>query len=352
MSAPSARRHLWLAAALVLLVGAGWLTWMAEGRHRATARPNVQFPLFLREAERERVERRRTLPSRPVDRPNSAPSPRDPLLAALPPTSAQGVMVVELNALRHSPVGELLVDCLRQRGGDALGKLKREANIDPLEDVDRVAITDDGVIVSGFFGRANWTEMTKQMTASPYGGGRLYTDEAHHEAVGVWHDELVVVADTPEQVKRALDRLDDRNAPAPPPILPESQTYGEAYGVLPGQALKKMLGIGREDIGQRLAELASRVEFHLDAAGDVALVAQVRGDDADGLADLAKSVGGALSLTRISAKAQGDDDFAELLDFARVVPNGHGFSIEVAVPLAVLERQLAWCRTDGGVAPR
>ncbi|MGZ6081659.1 MAG: hypothetical protein ACXWK4_12655, partial [Myxococcaceae bacterium] len=69
------------------------------------------------------------------------------------------------------------------------------------------------------------------------------------------------------------------------------------------------------------------------------------------LEDLGKTLGGALAMARAKARAEGEDETAELLGFARVSPeHGNALSLEVALPLEVLARRLAFCRgePDGG----
>ena len=94
----------------------------------------------------------------------------------------------------------------------------------------------------------------------------------------------------------------------------------------------------------RLAEVAENVELHVDASSDFAMTAQVKGPDEAKVTDLGKSLGGALSLARMKAQAEGEKELAQLLDFAGVKPDGDEFRLELAVPLDVIKQQLAFCR--------
>jgi len=132
--------------------------------------------------------------------------------------------------------------------------------------------------------------------------------------------------------------------PAPTPLLTPEQSYGELYGVMSGADLARTLA-GPDAWANALVEAASKVEVHLDARRDVALVADVSGDDARKLEDLGKTLGGALALARAQARATGDDESAELLSFAKVSPaRGDALSVEVALPLEVVAKRLAFCR--------
>ena len=113
--------------------------------------------------------------------------------------------------------------------------------------------------------------------------------------------------------------------PDEPSVIPEGSTYGEMYGVLSVEHLARLLPKEQADLAQRLKDVAQNVELHVDASSDVALVAQVRGEDQDKVADLGKSLGAALSVARMRAQAEGEKEMAQLLDFARVQPDGSSF---------------------------
>jgi hypothetical protein len=223
--------------------------------------------------------------------------------------------------------------------------------IDPLRDVDRVGITEHGVVVSGDFRRANWEGLLGSPTGTRYGDqGQITTVDPRREGGATlvatrWGDTLLHLGDSVEDGRRVLDTVEGR-LPVPQPLLTPEQSYGELYGVVSGADLARTLG-GSEPWAAALVEAASKVELHLDARRDVALVADVSGDDARKLEDLGKSLGGALALARAQARAGGDEEAAELLSFAKVSPShGSELSVEVALPLEVVARRLAFCRGD------
>lgn len=223
--------------------------------------------------------------------------------------------------------------------------------IDPLRDVDRVGITEHGLVVSGDFRRANWEGLLGTPAGAPYGDhGQITTVDPRGDGGGTlfatrWGDSLLHLGDSEEDGRRVLDAVEGRG-PAPRPLLTPEQSYGELYGVVSGADLARTLG-GSEAWATALVEAASKVEVHLDARRDVALVADVSGEDAHKLEDLGKTLGGALALARVQARAQGDAEAAELLGFARVSPShGNALSLEVALPLEVVAKRLAICRGD------
>jgi hypothetical protein len=349
------RRPLPLLAAALFLGVATLLLSLSESGRPAQARAAPSFPRWLREGERERVQTRRTLPPPPPAAGEAAftaeeppAPPRDPFLLALPRDPRKALLVLEANALRHSRLGELFVECvLRRSSHDPFEELRRETGIDPLKDVDRVALSDDGVIVFGFLDRARLDGLGAATRATPRGErGRMYVPlqaaDAERFALGTWREEVIAFG-THEFVASTLDRLDGREATTPV-LLPEHLTYGEAYGVVPGAALRGLFRGDQTELGRRLASAASRIELHVDAMRDVAVVARVSGTSAPEVEDLGTALGAALAVARIQAVAGGQAELAELLEHARVVRGaGDGFSLELALPIAVVERWFEGC---------
>lgn len=349
------RRWLWLVAAALLVVIAAWLVRMPESRPELT-RPEVPMPHALRPEERARMVSRLTpLPGDAGARP---PAVGDRMLTALSAGGAGSGVVLEVNALRHSPVGELLLECLARSQGQGNGlEALRQMGIDPLRDIDRIGITEHGLVVSGDFRRANWAGLLGTATGAPYGDRGQITAVDPRADGGTtlvatrWGDSLLHLGDSEEDGRRVLDAVEGRG-PAPRPLVSPEQSYGELYGVVSGSDLARMLAGGNESWGTALSEAASAVELHLDARRDVALVAEVKGQDPQKLEDLGRTLGGALAMARARARAEGQDETAELLGFARVSPeHGNALSLEVALPLEVVARRLAFCREGADAGP-
>lgn len=370
-AAPSAprRSRRYLVAAALLLALAALLLSAGAGEPAATERVPVEFPIAMRPAEVERMQRRATLPAppptgEPVEpgAPPAEPSFRDPFLAALPVEPGQPVLVFEANALRHSRLGELFVECLLAREPDALAELERAAGIDPLKDIDRVGFAGDAVVVSGYFDRLKLDELEPDHLRERYGdaGTLLLPDPARARPVGpdglplpddrtsiaLWKDQLLVFADDPASLRLAIDQLEGR-APAADTGLTDDLAYGEVYGVIPGEAARRLFGRDARGLGERLAAAASRIELHVDAQRDLAAMVRVRGEDAAGLSDLARSLGAALAVARVEANATDDARFAELLESARVTDRGGTLAIELAVPVERLEEWFRGCGNAG-----
>ncbi len=360
------RRKVWLVVAAVLFGVAAVLMFTGQGDAPAMETPKVEFPRRMRAPERERAERRRThvLPVQ-VDSGTPEPArPRDPVLAALPRGEGKTAVVIEANALRHSPIGALLLDCLMRDGGKQLEELRKLSGVDPLQDLDRLVITDEGMMLSGNFGNAKFKELLGERVSMDYGqGARVYepgdmtmtrpdgsTVRGRSEtSLATWNNELLVIGKSPDEVKAVVDRVEGRG-PDAPPAIPEGSTYGEMYGVLSVDQLARLLPKEHAELAQRIRDVAQNVELHVDASGDVAMVAEVRGKNGDEVTDLGKTLGAALSVARIKAQADGDKDLAQLLDFARVQPDGTSFKLEMAVPLDAIQQRLAFCKEERNAA--
>ncbi|MET0405436.1 MAG: hypothetical protein ABW123_23670 [Cystobacter sp.] len=368
-------RGMWLVLAGVLFLLAAWLMFSGQGEEEVAEAPEVNFPRRLRPQEVERVERRRTYVAPPTDAgvatvASEPVAPRDPLLAALPRGPGKTAIVIEANAIRHSPIGELLLECLMNQGGKGLEHFQQETGINPLEDLDRLVITDDGLIVSGNFGNPRFKEMLASRGSVNYGkSANLFEldpgrtrEEAHMAArpslqMGTWNDQMLMFdfkGNGLNGIKDIVDRVEGRG-PDEPPVISEGNTYGEMYGVISVEQFRKLVPPEQKELMDRLAQAAQNVELHVDASSDFAMTAKVRGADAALVTDLGKSLGGALSLARMKAQTAGDTELAQMLDFARVRPDGETFGLEVAVPLNVIQQQLAFCREkqgDASPAPR
>ncbi|MBM4378980.1 MAG: hypothetical protein FJ086_06695 [Deltaproteobacteria bacterium] len=358
------RRWLWPVLAGACFALAAWLMLRGEAEQPSERRVDqVKLPRHATRDDFERQEQRRTWSpppppaGTPPPRPDEQPVARDPLLLALPIGRNSSALVVEANALANSPAGELLVQCFQQRTrGRGLERVKEQMGIDPLKDVDRVALWDDGAMVTGSFQGFPWDMIAERHEVTRYGeGGTLYRPkpEAFPRAdggpggadlvVGRWRDQLLFFVDSEEAAKEVMDRLEGR-LQGGPGSLTEDMAYGEFYGTLDAKDLGELFPDDDPGLKEAFLKGAERVVLHVDAARDVGLVAEVQGPGGEGLGDVAKSLGGALALARVKAAADGDADLAELLELARVNrrPDGR-FGVELALPLEFLQKRLSQC---------
>lgn len=363
-----ARRSLgWLVAAVVLLGVATWLFGHTDPPP-APAAPMVSFPRGLDGEGRERVERRRSLVVAPAATADAGAPPVavDPVMAVLPPRGeGRMAVVVEASALIHGSLGQAFMECLTPSDDASLAALQRATGIDLLRDLDRVAATDDELLVaSGQLGALDPSAVLPGFTRESLGGdATLWTPSGEAEGQPSfvrWKDELVLMGRDRAQLEAAVARLDraGRGLSTEAPMLSEGDSYGEIYGVLGPEVFEELVP---PELAQRLAEVAQRIELHVSADHDLGIVLEVDGEDQERLGELARMAGGALALGRLEAQAGSDRALAELLDLARVQDQGSRLALELAVPRTWLEeRVLSRCRErarharerlDAGVAP-
>ncbi|MBK8254868.1 MAG: hypothetical protein IPK82_19690 [Polyangiaceae bacterium] len=348
-----ARKGLWLGVFVALLALSAWL--MSRGdKEKSTVRPpKVEFPRNATPDESVRNQKRRTLP--PLPSPNNNDEGfrmrRDPMLVALPVDKKRSAMVFEVEALKETPIAQIWLDCLLERTdrqGDASGleRFKERFGIDPLEDVERVAVSSERLaIMQGSFSGATfdpsvWNKRT-------YGEkGVIYENPESGRTIAMWGGDMMLmsgVSDSAEAVEDAIDRLESTD-PNQKSILNETNAYGDIYGVLSPEDLAKMLPEEQDALAEKVQQVVDGISVHVDASEDVAIVADVNGPGGQDLEDLSRSFGAALAASRFKAKNDGNEELANLLDYAKVKqPAGGHFALDVALPIDVL-KTLGPCR--------
>jgi hypothetical protein len=285
-------------------------------------------------------DRKRRKPAAVVD--VAAPPPRTPsvgrdkLSRALASPGKDGALVVEVNAIRHSPLVDKLLACEQARRGDGangLQTLKEQLGVDVTEDVDRVAFDKDVLAVSGFFQDLKLPE--ELGAGDSYGdGGRIFKvkdDGGKDMVIGKVGDELLVTGFNEEQVKAAIDRAEGRGTTGP--TFPEGLAAGEVYGLVGPAFLKDLMTDVNDPAANRLAEVItqSTVQIAVDDAAALSLDIQARTPDEG--KDLGKALGGIVSMARAQAEQDGNEELAGLLEQANIVPRDDGsVAFDLAVP--------------------
>jgi hypothetical protein len=287
----------------------------------------------------------------------------DPVFTALATTKKGTAVLIEANALRNSPVGQLALDCFlrtREEGEDnPIQKLRDEANVDVLRDLDRVAIMDEGVVVTGHFAHARWGNLVKdEARPRSYGAkatiyepedrigrdGRRYP-RPNAEHVTTWGDNLLYVGTGVENTRRIMDTLEGRE-PVPAPALTPDQMHGDVYGVISAKHVAELLPFNQKDLVEVLPEVMKELELHVDAARDVRVTAELKGVDPARADELAAMIEAGLVLARMKETRKGNHLAVMVLERVRLTRNGAQLRLEAEVPLAMLEQELAWCRPE------
>ncbi len=342
----------WLIVAALLLAGGAWLMRGAEPPTREAQAP-VRLPTRMNNSEHLRADNRRTWV--PVYQPDagvvSAPAPaKDPVLALMPAEVKRAAVVAEFNAIVNSELGGLMTQCLFGED-DLLGDL-RDAGMDPITKIDRVAMIDDSVVVTGDFKNSQWKRfMPEGAVSRDYGRqGQLLEvkrEDGGVQSFAVWGGQMFVAGGDETSQKAILDRLDG-NGPQVKPVLDESMAYGEVYGVIASGMLADLVGKEDSRLGETIRQSAKSVQLHMDVSHDVGLVADIESADPQKTEELRRTIGSALSLARMQAQAKGKTEEAGILDLAHVrsAEGGSGFRLEAGLPYEYMDKAFRQCIAD------
>jgi len=344
------RSNRWLVLGAVLLGLAAWLMSQDDDITVGKA-PKIDFPKYLTEPELKRLEKRRIetmqVPTEDTGE-QELDEPRDPILRAFGSGDNESILVFEANAIRHSALGAGFLNCLGDNVQKNISRLQNDFGINPLEDIDRMAMGDNSVMFSGNFENVQWNELF-ETEPEAYGDNALFFTEDQNlenpeqevtERVALWNNELLIIGKTREEIENTIDTLEGRTAMTSIP-LHESETYGEAYGNMSTKLLGRLIPDEAGALREEILKIVSGVKLHSNAMSDVAISARLTSDgDIDALSELGRSMGGALSLALAAARLKGDQELAELLEFARVTDNDGELSLELALPETYLKKHL------------
>lgn len=340
----------WLIVAALLLALGAWLMRGAEPPERE--RPEVRMPRQMNRDERERSDERRTWSPVVVSDAGvqTSQKARDPVLALMPTEVKELAVVAEFNAIMNSELGLLMNQCLFGGEDDQMLSRLRDAGIDPLKTIDRVAMIDDAMVMTGDFKGGGWKQFLPERALSKQYGQRgeiteLPFADAGSMFMGSWNGQMLLQAENEEALKALIDRAEAGNLPeGSKPVLDESMAYGEVYGVFKSSAFTGLVGEQDERLSTLLKESASSMQLHMDVSHDVGLVADVDAPDPAKAEELRRALGGALSIARMRAKAKGDQDQSDIFDLAKVEPTKDGeFRLEAGLPHEFMKKALDQC---------
>lgn len=315
---------------LALLVVAGLIAERVNPLGTTKKRPALEGPISF---PRDRPPTRRppvAKPAAPSLAPVPAeleggPRPLDRFERAIP--AGETVIVAEISAIRHSPLAEALLRCKSADVAEAREQLKTATGIDPLEDVDRLMVGDEGLVVSGYF---KDLDLETTVRSEPYGDEAelMYIDgDADGSVLGRIGDDLLVAGPNREAVEATIDRVEGRTSVKLPPALLEGGA--ELFGPVAGEALREMLnGSPLQPLGAEVDEGTFRatVDDHVAFSLDFDTASETSAEE------LLQMARGSLSAARVKAAAEGDRQLVELLRNSRLVQRGASLAIDLAVP--------------------
>lgn len=281
----------------------------------------------------------------PRDRPKLRPpvaAPAPDARPELPPTpavrpldrferaigSGSGMIVAEVNAIRHSPIAEAILRCRGAEIDRARTELREETGLDLFEDVDRVMASEGNIVVSGNFADL---EVPEDLDSSAYGDeARIFRPSSTEDEEGrfaIVGKDLIVMGPDASAVRAAVDRVEGR-APA---RLPAAIMDGgaEIFGPLDASLLEK-LAAGSPAAGA--VESVAGASFRAIVDEHVAVSLDFEAKSPEEAVKLEELVQGSLSALRMEAATRGDARLVELLRSSRVALEGSGLALDLPVP--------------------
>lgn len=337
-------RRLVLLVLAVLFIVVGALLFRSSGedgtkgaRAGASEAPlREERVVYPRERKRRPVQKAPAPHPKATAAPDERPAPQKDAIEAVMAGREGGAVFVEVNAIRHSDLVEKILRCRKEEAIEGLERMKQELGIDPSRDVDRFALAEDAVAVSGFFDELKVPE--------ELGEGEAYGDDARIFAapdpedesrtgayIGIVGKGLIVMAESEEAVRGMIDRAEGR-AEAEGALPPELR-YSEIYGRIGPGLFRAFLRGAQDPVAKELASLVTGGTVRINVDDAVTMSLDLETESAEVGEDLAKAVGGAFAALRQKAELEGEHELSRLLEQARVLPGEDGkFGVDLAVP--------------------
>lgn len=364
-------RKQWRRRRLAMLAAAGTagltaLVWWYSGPPGAGVAVPAPGP---RSPSRSPAER----PIPPVDVPRIEPftagsERHDPLLGAIS-SGYRYAVVLEVNALIHSPLGRLWLGCVEDRDREEAFDRLRRAGMEPLVDLDRVALAwgEKGgealAVASGHFERLDpaallgFFETTPSgqkpdVPALPYGADAVTVEDRYcfldcfPVKWALWRGRTLILSEA-ERARAAVDLLRGRSD-GDAFAFPSSLEAAEIRAVLSARDVANWLDLDDPPLREWLWQLTTRAEVRVDAMREVRAEARITVEDPAAADDLGALFAAAVAAGRSAAREKGDWKRAELLERVTVSRGAGEFTLRLDLPLDALERRFAGCRDRGG----
>ena len=347
-------RDLRTVAIALCLLGLSGSIWMWMSRSAATRRDKVlagvpEFPV--------RGERGAVRPLRPRTPPPPTPTPfpvAEPAPASSKPDAMTSfvlkrsttVALVHVNALLNTPLFDRLRQCMPAEWAAFSGGAEK-MGVDLERDVDRLAVSSDGMAMSGFFeGKPIARNLAQRMpdaTERTYRGQSVWTSRGG----GIAQVGNLLLAGPADSMDALLDRALD---PAPAEADPED-IYGDVFMRTDLSDLRASSeGERTPDAMRALLAGLNGVTVRANVWDTVALSVEGKPQAGRSVNDLAAMARGVISLVRDQVDPE-DVELATLAELAKVSSSGEALSVDLALPVNDLFDKLHFpCpgATDGG----
>jgi hypothetical protein len=324
-----------VAAGVLVLSGAAWV-WMSRNAVERRERVLSSVPAFPSRGQEQQSRRppagdsSRPAPPRRVD----LPPPSEPMRSAKadPMTSfvlqpAHNVTLVHVNALLNTPLFDRIRQCM-PAGWERMTEETAQLGIDLERDLDRVAVTADGMALSGFFDgkpiarniARGWSDLEEH----EYRGHRIWV--ARQGGIAQIGNLLLVGS------RGSMDKLLDRALDPAPEGADPQDVYGDVFM---RSDLSDLRGRGEganPDVLGAILEGLSGVTVRANVWDTVALSVEGKPQPGRNVNDLAGMARGAIALAREQLDPS-NVELATLAELAKVSGSGEALNIELALPM-------------------
>ena len=324
-----------VAACVLALSGAAWV-WMSRSAVERREKVLSSVPAFPARGQEQQ--------SRPPPAGNSS-RPVAPRRVDLPPAGepvraakadaitsfvlkpSHNVALVHVNALLNTPLFDRIRQCMPAEW-EKMTEGTAQLGIDLERDVDRLAVTADGMAMSGFFEGKPIARNIARTWSDP--------EEREYRGHPIWISRqggiaqignLLVIGSRhsmPKLVDRALD-------PAPESADPQD-IYGDVFMRSDLSDLRGSGERGNPDVMSAILDGLSGVTVRANVWDTVALSVEGKPQPGRSVNDLAGMARGAIALAREQLDPS-DVELATLAELAKVSGSGEALNIELALPM-------------------
>jgi hypothetical protein len=311
-----------------------WLSGSAAQRREKVLASVPAFPARGQEQPSRHASAPRTSPPVAPRRVDPAPADkpvgpaREDAITSFVLKPAHNVALVHVNALLNTPLFDRIRQCMPAEWGKLMENAAR-IGIDLERDVDRLAVTADGMAMSGFFDgkpiarniAGSWPDREQR----EYRGQTIWLSHG----VGIAQVGNLLVLGPPDSMDKLLDRVLD---PAPQGTDPQD-IYGDVFMRTDLSDLRDSAGGGvpPDALGAVLDGL-SNVTVRANVWDMVALSVEGKPHAGRSVHDLAGMARGMISLASEQLDPN-DVELATLAELAKVTSSTEALNIDLALPV-------------------
>lgn len=332
-------RTVLVALALLAVCGGLWL-WMSSDAGARRDKVLASIPAFPEKGQDDKPRRAmapNVPPRPPAARPKPPPTqqaPRVDPITSFVLAPSPNVALVHVNALFHTPLFAKIKECLPTRWNEMTDRMQK-LGVDVERDVDRVAMTGDGMAMSGFFeGKPVAESIAAQWQGAQqreYRGAQIFTNQGGAVAQA---GNLVLFGP-----RDNIEKLIDRALDPPESKMDPQDIYGDLFVRSDLTTVKERAaasgGTETRDAMQAILDGLNGMTVRANVWDSVALSLEGTPKDGQSVRDLARMARGAISLAREQVDPN-DVELATLAELAKVESSKTALNIDLALPAADL----------------